>query len=206
MGGTRVEGIPMDEEGAVVGGYSSLREYSRVMKNLSMIRDNANRQLGAFFGVGINYSAIYGKSSARSQQSQLNSTVDSIRSALASAGLSYKTTNARYTRGQGPAQFAAVMAEWANVKSFNANQLSKANEINILQQGFGLDEYNGSAMSLPSLQDAVAKQDELIKTIGLNRTEAFQIIDTAGRGRDEIDARVLWKNRVNNISTGTSVL
>jgi hypothetical protein len=75
-----------------------------------------------------------------------------------------------------------------------------------LQQGFGLDEYNGSAMSLPSLQDAVAKQDELIKTIGLNRTEAFQIIDTAGRGRDEIDARVLWKNRVNNISTGTSVL
>ena len=55
-------------------------------------------------------------------------------------------------------------------------------------------------------QDEVAKQDELIKTIGLNRTEAFQIIDTQGRGRDEIDARVLWKNRVNNISTGTSVL
>jgi hypothetical protein len=98
------------------------------------------------------------------------------------------------------------MAEWASVRSFNASQLSKANEINILQQGFGLDEYNGSAMSLPSLQDAVAKQDEMIKTIGLNRTEAFQIIDTAGRGRDEIDARVLWKNRVNNISTGTSVL
>jgi hypothetical protein len=33
-------------------------------------------------------------------------------------------------------------------------------------------------MSLPSLQDEVAKQDEMIKTIGLNRTEAFQIIDT----------------------------
>jgi hypothetical protein len=75
------------------------------------------------------------------KQSQLNSRVDSIRSALASAGLSYKTTNARYTRGQGPAQFAAVMAEWANVKSFNANQLSKANEINTLQQGFGLTGY-----------------------------------------------------------------
>jgi hypothetical protein len=37
MGGTRVEGIPMDEEGAVVGGYSSRREYNRVMKNLSML-------------------------------------------------------------------------------------------------------------------------------------------------------------------------
>jgi hypothetical protein len=206
MGATRVEGIPMDEEGAVVGGYSSRREYSRQMKNLSMIRDNANRQLGAFFGVGINYSAIYGKSSARSQQSQLNSRVDSIRSALASAGLSYKTTSARYRRGQGPAQYAAVMAEWASVRSFNASQLSKAAEINTLQQGFGLTGFSGSTMSLPSLQDEVAKQDEMIKTIGLNRTEAFQIIDTAGRGRDEIDARVLWKNRVNNISTGTSVL
>jgi hypothetical protein len=30
MGGTRVEGIPMDEAGAVVGGYSSRREYRRV--------------------------------------------------------------------------------------------------------------------------------------------------------------------------------
>ena len=206
MGGTRVEGIPMDEAGAVVGGYSSRREFDQVMKQRSAIADRANQQLGAFFGVGINYAAIYGKSSARSQQSQLNSKVEGIRSSLASAGLGYKTTNARYTRGQGPAQFAAVMAEWANVKSFNANQLSKANEINTLQQGFGLTGYSGSSLSLPSLQDAVAKQDELIKTIGLNRTEAFQIIDTAGRGRDEIDARVLWKNRVNNISTGTSVL
>jgi hypothetical protein len=68
------------------------------MKNLSMIRDNANRQLGAFFGVGINYSAIYGKSSARSQQSRLNSTVEGIRSSLASAGLSYQTTDARVWR------------------------------------------------------------------------------------------------------------
>jgi hypothetical protein len=206
QGGTRVEGIPMDEEGAVVGGYSSLREYRRVQKGIAQARDSANQQLGAFFGVGLNYAAIYGKSSARSQQSRLNSTVEGIRSALASAGLSYKTTSARYRRGQGPAQYAAVMAEWASVRSFNASQLSKAAEINTLQQGFGLTGFSGSTMSLPSLQDEVAKQDEMIKTIGLNRTEAFQIIDTAGRGRDEIDARVLWKNRVNNISTGTSVL
>jgi hypothetical protein len=41
----------------------------------------------------------------------------------------------------------------------------------------------------------VAKQDELIKTIGLNRTEAFQIIDTAGRGREEIDDRSLMERQ-----------
>jgi hypothetical protein len=74
MGGTRVEGIPMDEEGAVVGGYSSRREFRSSKKSIC-IADRANQQLGAFFGVGINYAAIYGKSSARSQQSRLNSTV-----------------------------------------------------------------------------------------------------------------------------------
>ena len=206
QGGTRVEGIPMDEKGAVVGGYSSLREYRRVVKGRAQARDSANVQLGAYFGVGINYSAIYGRSSARSQQSRLNSRVDSIRSSLASAGLSYKTTSARIYRHSNPAHYIYVRAEWAKVRAYNSSQLSKAAEINTLQQGFGLDEYHGSSMSLPSLQDEVARQDELIKTIGLNRTEAFQIIDTQGRGRDEIDARVLWKNRVNNISTGTSVL
>ena len=61
-------------------------------------------------------------------------------------------------------------------------------------------------MSLPSLQDEVTKQDALMESIGLNRTEAFQIIDTEGRGREEIDDRILWKDRVNNMSTGTSVL
>ena len=205
MGATRVEGIPMDQEGAVVGGFSSRREFDQVMKQRSAIADRANQQLGAFFGVGINYSAIYGRSSARAQQSRLNSTVEGIRSTLASAGLGYKTTNARYRRGQGPEQYAAVMAQWASVRSYNANQLSKAREINTLQQ-FGQSQFFGSGLSLPSLQDAIARQDEKVTTIGLNRTEAFQIIDTSGRGIDEIDARVLWKNRVNNISTGTSVL
>ena len=61
-------------------------------------------------------------------------------------------------------------------------------------------------MSLPSLQDRVAAEDERMRSIGFNRTEAFQIIDTAGRGREEIDDRILWKDRLNHMSTGTSVL
>ncbi len=205
MGATRVEGIPMDEEGAVVGGYSSRREFDQAMKGRAAAANRANQQFGAFFGVGINYSAIYGQSSARSQQSRLNSTVEGIRSSLASAGLSYKTTDARWRRGAGPAHYQYVVSEWAKVRAYNANQVNKAREINTLQQ-FGQSQFNGSQLSLPSLQDAVARQDEKVSTIGLNRTEAFQIIDTSGRGIDEIDARVLWKNRVNNISTGTSVL
>jgi hypothetical protein len=36
------------------------------------------------------------------------------------------------------------MAEWASVRSFNASQLSKAAEINTLQQGFGLTGFSGS--------------------------------------------------------------
>jgi hypothetical protein len=56
------------------------------------------------------------------------------------------------------------------------------------------------------LQDEVAKQDELIKSIGLDRTEAFQIVDTAGRGREEIDDRIRFKDRMSSMSTGVSVL
>jgi len=204
QGGTRVEEIPMDQEGAVVGGYTSLREYRQSVKNAYWVKVGQARTNLDFFGQGMR--VVLNKNYMRSEYGRMVSTWASIQSTLSSAGLSYKTTNARYRRGQGKTQYDYVTAEWANVKSFNASQLSKANEINTLQQGFGLDQYNGSSLSLPSLQDAVAKQDELIKTIGLNRTEAFQIIDTQGRGREEIDDRVLWKNRVNNISTGTSVL
>ena len=45
-----------------------------------------------------------------------------------------------------------------------------------------------------------------MRTIGLNRTEAFKIIDTEGRGRNEIDDRVRWTQRNDSISTGASVL
>ena len=206
MGGRRVEGIPMDEKGAVVGGYSSLREFRAAGKRAYYGRVTQARQFMQYFGDGIQSSRVFGTNSLRGEYDRLVSATASIQSTLSSAGLGYKTTNARWTRGAGPAHFAYVKSEWAKVKSYNANQLNKAQEINTLQQGFGLTGFSGSTMSLPSLQDEVAKQDELIKTIGLNRTEAFQIIDTQGRGRDEIDARVLWKNRVNNISTGTSVL
>jgi hypothetical protein len=92
------------------------------------------------------------------------------------------------------------------VISFNQNQYAKAKVINLLQQDYELTGFTGSTMSLPSLQDIVAAEDERMRSIGLNRTEAFQIIDTAGRGREEIDDRILWKDRVNNMSTGTSVL
>ena len=61
-------------------------------------------------------------------------------------------------------------------------------------------------MDLPSLQDKVSQQDDLMKSIGLSRTEAFQIVDTKGRGREEIDDRLKWKSRLNSISTGTAVL
>ena len=45
-----------------------------------------------------------------------------------------------------------------------------------------------------------------MKSIGLDRTEAFQIVDTAGRGREEIDDRVRFKDRLSSMSTGVSVL
>ena len=49
-------------------------------------------------------------------------------------------------------------------------------------------------------------EEERMKSIGLTRTEAFQIVDTAGRGREEIDDRVRFKDRLSSMSTGVSVL
>ena len=94
----------------------------------------------------------------------------------------------------------------AIARGFNQNQLAKATQINLLEQDFGVSGFVGSGLSLPALQDQVAIQDEKIKSIGLDRTEAFQIVDTIGRGREEIDDRILWKDRLNNISKGTNVL
>ena len=96
--------------------------------------------------------------------------------------------------------------EWAAVRAYNDNQLAKAKQINLLQEGFGLTGFTGSALALPSLQQEVARQDELMRTIGLDRTEAFQIVDTEGRGREEIDDRIRFKDRMNSMSTGVSVL
>ena len=84
--------------------------------------------------------------------------------------------------------------------------LRRAGEINILNEGFGLSGFIGSSQSLLSLQGVVADQDALIKSIGLNRSQAFNIIDTDGRGRNEIDDRLRWHDKLNAMSTGTSPL
>ena len=61
-------------------------------------------------------------------------------------------------------------------------------------------------LSLANIQNIVYEQDQMIKSIGLDRTEAFQIVDTVGRGREEIDDRVRFKDRLSSMSTGVSVL
>jgi hypothetical protein len=206
MGATRVPGIPMDQEGAVVGGFSSQREKDRNTQRIRGIQYNNDRTFAAAFG--IYQVASYSSGANRSRGEALQRQAQTIGSALSSAGLSYSTNWAR--RKQPYVNWVALdyqLAQQQNnsVRAFNNNQYAKAKEINILQQ-FGENQFHGFAGSLSSLREAVQVQDDKVAAIGLNRTEAFQIIDTSGRGIDEIDARVLWKNRVNNISTGTSVL
>jgi hypothetical protein len=96
----------------------------------------------------------------------------------------------------------------ATSRSIAANQLTlkRAGQIDLLIGGFGLDSYYGSGLGLQELQLAVQKQDDLIQSIGLNRTEAFKIIDTQGRGRNEIDDRVRWTQRNDSISKGVIIL
>jgi len=72
--------------------------------------------------------------------------------------------------------------------------------------GFGLESFFGSGLSGDNLAIEIQAQDAKIASIGLNRTEAFRIIDIESRGRDEIDDRVLWTQRNASISTGVAVI
>ncbi len=208
FGGTRVPGKEMWEEGAVVGGFSSRKEFSAAGKRKSAEAFKQAQIFADFFtGIG-RVSSYTGMSDLRGQLGGIKQRADTIKNALSSAGLSYKRFNARtglryrYTM----AEYNRFHKEWAEVRAFNDNQYAKAREINLLQQGFGLTGFTGSALTLPSLQQEVARQDELMRSIGLDRTEAFQIVDTEGRGREEIDDRIRFKDRMNSMSTGVSVL
>ena len=129
-----------------------------------------------------------------------------IKDLLSSAGLGYKSINPLRYESKKPHIRAAWYKKYHSVTSYNSNQLAKAKQINILSGGYDLGAFIGSSLSAPALSDKVLEQDMLMKSIGLDRTEAFQIIDTFSRGREEIDDRIRWKDRINNISTGTTVL
>ena len=206
FGGTRVPGMEMWEEGAVIGGYSSARAYSQAAKRISS-EDAIDAQL-FMRNFGGSLGRYYGKSGLRSQLNKLRTSRTTIQESLTSAGLGYISlvNRATYTNKIRPSQIAQYNRDLAEAISYNNNQYAKAGQINLLEQGFGATGFIGSALSLPSLQDEVAKQDALIKSIGLDRTEAFQIVDTAGRGREEIDDRVRFKDRLSSMSTGVSVL
>jgi hypothetical protein len=161
-----------------------------------------------FFGAGVRDSAIRGRSSRRFEYRRVVNTAQEIMATLRTAGLSYKTAPTDVPGLRGPATTA-----WFNMKDNlarvigeNNQTLARARQINILSEDYELGGFFGSSLSLPSLQEKLAAEDERMRSIGLNRTEAFQIIDTNDRGREEIDDRILWKDRVNNMSTGTSVL
>ena len=188
------------------GGYSSRKAQSEAGKRAqSEAFKEAQRFMFSFGFTGIKkYS---GHRDLIGQLGRVSQQAHERRTALSSAGLSYKTFNSsglpyRHTAHQYNAHIAQRDAVW----SYNNNQLAKAGLINMLEQDFGATGFVGSALSLPSLQEAVAHQDQLIKSIGLDRTEAFQIVDTVGRGREEIDDRVRFKDRLSSMSTGVSVL
>ena len=190
------------------GGYSSRQEWREAGKRKTAEAFKQAQIFADFFtGIG-RVSSYTGMSDLRGQLGGIKQRADTIKNALSSAGLGYKRFNARtglryrHTLDE----YNRYMTEWNAVRAYNDNQYAKAKEINLLQGGFGLTGFTGSALTLPSLQQEVAKQDELMRTIGLDRTEAFQIVDTEGRGREEIDDRIRFKDRMNSMSTGVSVL
>jgi GTP cyclohydrolase II len=207
FGGRLREGMTIEEEGAVVGGYSSPREFSAASRAAKYRGYDEGQRFAASFGIFANSSVMRGRSSRNSELGRVTSAAAQIRNALSTAGLGFKNIGyANNIRNLSPLGQFQSRRDRALAVTYNNNQYAKAIQINILEGGFGLSGFAGGSMDLPSLSDAVIAQDDLMKSIGLSRTEAFQIVDTKGRGREEIDDRVKWKSRLNSISTGTAVL
>jgi len=206
FGGRLREGMTIEEEGAVVGGYSSVREFSAAARAQREIAWTTGKALAASFGQVMPSGYISGQG-WKTHSTRLANRASEMKSALSSAGLSFKNVGYLDMGYRWTAQQAnRAIAEHSAAVAFNNNQYAKATQINLLEGGFDLSGFRGTSMDLPSLQDKVLQQDDLMKSIGLTRTEAFQIIDTQGRGREEIDDRVKWKSRLNSMSTGTAVL
>lgn len=202
--------LPLSISGAVTGGFTSI----------SAFRADARQQLfkqstGAIISLGTNFGIFTALSSspsvANAQRARAITTAQNISSSLASAGLTQSISyvgarkvlrGGRYADPTGLQYQARVTA----VRLANQELMARATGINLLNGGFGLPEFIGSGLSSVSLSDEIAKQDALIDSIGLNRTEAFKIIDTLGRGRTEIDERVLWTQRNGSISTGVAII
>jgi hypothetical protein len=206
FGGKLREGMTIEEEGAVIGGYSSPRAFSLASKAKREIAWTEGKAFMASFGQVMPSGYLSGQG-WKYHSGKLASRSVEIKGILASAGLSFKNIGYLDMGYKWTAQqVGRATAEHNAAVSFNNNQLAKATQINILEGGFGLSGFAGGAMALPALSDKVNAQDDLMQSIGLSRTEAFQIIDTQGRGREEIDDRLKWKSRLNSISTGNAVL
>jgi len=206
FGGRLREGMTIEDEGAVIGGYSSVREFSAAARAQREIAWTQGKTLAASFGQVMPSGYLSGQG-WKSESSRLASRATEMKNALASAGLGFKNVGyLDYAYRASSQQVARATAEHSAAVAYNQNQYAKATQINLLEGGFDLSGFRGTSMDLPSLQNKIQEQDDLMKSIGLTRTEAFQIIDTQGRGREEIDDRLKWKSRLNRMSSGVAVL
>lgn len=208
-GGTRVPGMEMDEEGAVVGGYSSAREFRRASKSAGQARLASSLHFLESLGLG-GYAASgpFLKSNYRSNYVRLPTIAQGIQEEIAASGLSLAKLGLREYYGGATRQIGDIKYNKHKSQAVQHNQsvLARARAINVLAGGFGLNQYVGSQLGLSQFEEKITEQTRLATSIGLSRTEVFQIVDTEGRGREEIDDRLAWKSRLSSVSTGTSVL
>jgi len=211
-GGQRVlndDGTPMYElwdERAVTGGYNNQRSFRLAMRR--QFWTASNQSIDFFvraFGEGTTTSND--KSAAIHRRAMRIEQQKSVMSLLGRTGLNLSTVTRNLGNWGSNFNYAAYYARQTKlVHQANRATMARAAQVDLLIGGFGLDEFYGSGLGLQQLQLQVQKQDDLIKSIGLNRTEAFRIIDTQGRGRNEIDDRIRWTQRNESISTGNIVL
>ena len=201
-GGIRNPDFPLWDPRAVEGGFTSISTY----------RANWWRQLYAKSRSAEKFLEQLGidrpKYVRKSTLGKIVSHADTIRSLMSRAGLKLSSLPSIYKVQRGGRRWVSqsLVAQREAVLRQNQANYSKADEIVSLIEDYGLPQFFGSGSTEAELQAKMQEQDDLFRSMGLARTEAFKIIDSSGRGREEIDDRILWMQRNTSMSTGVAVI
>ena len=87
------------------------------------------------------------------------------------------------------------------------NRAEVSSRISLITELTSINPYLSLSLGQQSTQlsSILKEQENLLQLVGLSKTQAKEIVVTPTRGRTEIDDRIRWTQRLEQISTGATV-
>jgi len=93
------------------------------------------------------------------------------------------------------------------IQQLESNRKEISSRISLITELSSINPYLSLSLKQGSTQlsSILQEQENLLQLVGLSKTQAKEIIVTPTRGRTEIDDRIRWTQRLEQISTGATV-